>query len=86
VTEETQPSLPFLIQLFHEEGMVDEFISLSSSLDPDIAAHSIILLIVLHYEREWVEREIYINKLIQLSSSVDSVTQRDISHILDFFM
>jgi hypothetical protein len=35
---QARPSYPHLIQLFHEEGMVEEFISLSSSLDPEIAA------------------------------------------------
>jgi hypothetical protein len=63
--------------------MVDEFISLSSSFDPEIAVYSIMILIYLYDKREWVEREIYSNRLSELSPSVDSVTQQNISKILN---
>jgi hypothetical protein len=79
-------SFPFIVQRFHEEGMVDEIISLSSSSNPKIAAYSIMILIFLDYKREWVEREIYINRLIEFSPFVDSYTQQHISSGLSYLI
>jgi hypothetical protein len=73
-----------LVQLFHKEGMVDFFLSLSSSSDPLIAAYSIMILIVLHYKREWVERDIFINRLLESSNPVDADTNEDIQVVLTF--
>jgi hypothetical protein len=86
VHEDSSTVYPPFLQHCFEGGLFEEFISLSSSSDPEIAAYSIMILLLLHYKREWEEREISISRLIELSPSVDSMSQEWIQDIFNEYV
>jgi hypothetical protein len=63
-------------------SLIQKFLSFSDSSNPSVSAYSIMILFILHYKREWNERELFLERLFELSASMDKIYQENISDFL----
>jgi hypothetical protein len=74
-----------LSSVFIEEGICETLKAVTDSSSDEFSLYSLCLLLLLHFTRELPEREMYVEKLLNLSSNCNEDHQRVIMSIIQDF-